>query len=102
MVKETRPKSLAESGSSKLTKLDQTNQDDQTIFNEYDKANKSVALTNLFSGELQELDEKVKAMVEKSHNVTANGKKSVLYVCKACGKRSSRRSSHDVHHIALG
>ena len=101
MEKETRPKSLAESGSSKLTKLDQTNQDDQALLDEYDKANKSVALTNLFSGELQELDEKVKAMVEKSHNVTANGKKSVLYVCKVCGKEGEDQKNMKRHVEAI-
>ena len=45
----------------------------------YYKANQS-----LFSGELQEIDEKVKAMLEKTGNVTANGKK--LFACKVCGK----------------
>ena len=98
--KEILPKPLAETGSSKFTAFDQTKQDDQTLLDEYDKANKSVALTNLFSGELQELDEKVKAMVEKSHNVSADGKKT-LYVCKACGKEGEDQTNMKRHVEAI-
>ena len=72
-----------ESKTSKSTGFEQPKQNDQ--INECDKANQSVALTSQFSGELQEIDEKVKAMLEKTHNITANGRRS-FYVCKVCGK----------------
>ena len=53
--------------------------------NENAKADRSVALTIPFSGELEDLNNKVKAMLEKTHNVAANGKKAA-YICKVCGK----------------
>ena len=59
-------------------------EDYQIPFNDYDKVNRSVALTTPLSGELEGLNEKVKAMLEKSHNVAANGKK--LFICRVCGK----------------
>ena len=71
-------------------------EDDQIPLNEYDKANRSVALTSMFSGELQELDEQVKGMLEKTHNVTANGKR-LMYVCKACGKEGDNSMNMKRH-----
>ena len=59
-------------------------EDNQIPFNDYDKVNRSVALTTPLSGELEGLNEKVKVMLEKSHNVAANGKK--LFICRVCGK----------------
>ena len=61
-----------------------------------DKANRSVALTGMFSGELEELDEQVKGMLEKTHNVTANGKR-LMYVCKACGKEGDNSMNMKRH-----
>ena len=70
-------------------------EDDQIPLNEYDKANRSVALTDMFSGELQELNEKVKGMLEKTHNVAANGKK--MFVCKVCGKQGDHEMNMKRH-----
>ena len=44
-----------------------------------------VALTSPFSGELEHLSKKVKSMMEKTANATADGRRR-LYVCKVCGK----------------
>ena len=66
--------------------IDISNQNDQMAANEFSKANRSVALTSPVSEDFQELNEKVKSMLEKTQSVTANGKKP-LYVCKACGKQ---------------
>ena len=63
---------------------------DQIPLNGNNKANRSVAFTTPFSGELQELDEQVSEMLEKTHNVAANGK--TLYACKVCGKEGEKRN----------
>ena len=57
---------------------------------------KTIALTNNFSGELQELDERVKSLMEKTQNSTADGRRN-LYVCKVCGKEG--QSIHIKNHI---
>ena len=44
-----------------------------------------IAIPNFVSGDLQELDEKVKSMMEKSTNLIANGKQRA-YICKVCEK----------------
>ena len=46
---------------------------------------RSVALSNFENGDLQELDEKVKSMMEKSQNKIANRAERAS-VCKICGK----------------
>ena len=46
---------------------------------------KTIALTSNFSGDLQELDEKVKSLMERSKNYDTEGWKKG-YVCKVCGK----------------
>ena len=43
------------------------------------------AVSNLVSGYLQELDERVKSMMEKSQNRTSNGK-NYAFICNLCGK----------------
>ena len=77
----TEPTFKRESSNSPPAGFETATENYQMAQNEHDKANQSVALTNQFSGELQDLNEKVKAMLEKTHN----GKK-LLFACKVCGK----------------
>ena len=70
-------------------------QGNQMSENEYDKVNRSVALTSMFSGELQELNEQVKAMLEKTHSLAANGKK--MFACKVCGKQGDHEMNMKRH-----
>ena len=56
----------------------------------------TIALTADFSGDLQELEEKVKSLMEKTPNATADGQRK-LYVCKVCGKEG--QSIHVKRHI---
>ena len=60
------------------------------------ETDQTIALTNNFSGDLQELDEKVRSLMEKTPNATADGKRR-LYVCKVCGKEG--QSIHVQSHI---
>ena len=87
-----------ESKNSTAVVFEKPMQDNQVPVNEYDKANRSVALTGMFSGELEELNEKVKGMLEKTqtHIVTANGKR-VKYVCKVCGKEGDNSMNMKRH-----
>ena len=46
-----------------------------------------IAIPNFVSGDLQELDEKVKSMMEKSEHFIQNGKgRERTKICKLCGK----------------
>ena len=47
--------------------------------------NTTVAIPSNFSGDLEELDERVKSMMEKSQNRIASGHQ-ISYLCKVCGK----------------
>ena len=69
-----------------------------TKFDEHVPRNedKTIALTANFSGDLRELDEKVKSLMEKTPNATADGQRR-LYVCKVCGKEG--QSIHVQMHI---
>ena len=58
--------------------------------------NKTIAQTNHFSGDLQELDEKVKSLMAKSTNYETEGWKKG-YICKVCGKEG--QSIHVQNHI---
>ena len=49
------------------------------------KVDRIVALTNFDIGNMQELDEKVRSMMEKTGHLTADGARK-LYICKVCGK----------------
>ena len=60
------------------------------------EADKTVALTANFSGDLQDLDEQVKSLMEKTPNATADGVRR-LYACKVCGKEG--QSIHIKNHI---
>ena len=48
-------------------------------------AERRIAIPNDLSGDLKELDEKVKSMMEKSQNRTSDGTK-MANICKVCGK----------------
>ena len=54
----------------------------------------TVALSNYFSGALEELEERVKSMMEKSKNKIANGKQ-MAYKCKVCGKEGKDNAIKD-------
>ena len=74
---------------------DQTvNENYQISQNEHGKANQSVALTSLFSGggEVQDLDEKVKFMMDKT---LKDGKK--VFICKVCGKEGEHHKNMKRH-----
>ena len=47
--------------------------------------NTTLAIPNSFSGDLDELEERVKSMMEKSPNKYANGQQ-LAHRCKVCGK----------------
>ena len=56
-------------------------------------ASKVIAVSNLFSGDLQALDDEVKSMMEKSLNMIQYGKRvdgtpfrTTAFICKVCGK----------------
>ena len=53
--------------------------------NEQMNHERRIAISNFVSGDLQELDEKVKSMMEKSQNMAPNGRERAK-ICKICGK----------------
>ena len=46
---------------------------------------RGIAIPNFVSEDLQELDEKVKSMMEKGQQISSNGKNKTK-ICKLCGK----------------
>merc|ERR1719432_561181 len=53
--------------------------------------NRTLSIPGNFSGDLEELEERVKSMMEKSKNKIANGPKSCLADrCKVCGKKGKK------------
>ena len=51
------------------------------------KSERRVAIPNFASGDLQELDERVKSMMEKTTKQKPNGTKmAYVYICSLCGK----------------
>ena len=51
---------------------------------------KSIAIPNYVSGDLKELDEKVKSMMEKTSNMMKSGAtQAYIYKCKVCGKEGA-------------
>ena len=62
---------------------------DELVPNVHPAENVSTALAtfNQFGGDLQALDDKVKAMMEKSQNMVKSGKKRIhAFICKVCGR----------------
>ena len=58
--------------------------------------NRTLAIPSNFSGNLVELEERVKSMMEKSQNKVANGR-GFAHLCKVCGKEDM--GSHIKDHI---
>ena len=52
-----------------------------------------IAIPNFVSVDLQELDEKVKSMMEKGQNISSNGTKTKI--CKLCGKEGQSVAIRD-------
>ena len=51
---------------------------------------RSVAIPNFVSGDLQELDEKVKSMMEIGQNKIKSGQQERrVHICKVCGKEGA-------------
>ena len=60
---------------------------DKQAPNELIKNERRIAIPNFVSGDLQELDEKVKSMMEKTTNQVRSGTKmAYVYICTVCGK----------------
>ena len=76
-------KSMIKPSMSNGAKAQRTSPERQTT-NEPDK-NRTVALPTHFSGDLEELEERVQSMMEKSQNNYANGLRKADK-CKVCGK----------------
>ena len=58
--------------------------------------NRTLAVPNNFSGDLVELEERVKSMMEKSQDRMV-GRRGFVYICKVCGKEDE--GSHMKDHI---
>ena len=50
----------------------------------------SLAIQNKFSGDLEELEERVKSLMEKSQNKLSDGRKA--FACKVCGKEDYKKN----------
>ena len=61
------------------------------VQNNYDRR---VSIPDLVSGDLQELDEKVKSMMETSQNLAPSGKTRAK-ICKMCGKEGHPMAIRD-------
>ena len=77
--KQTHPKQVLR----RESKISKVNYDEHPSSNS--ETDKTIALMANFSGDLQDLDEKVRSLMEKTQNATADGRRK-LYVCKVCGK----------------
>ena len=73
---------------SNLSELEQKQQSNLEPKLDKQMTERRIAIPNVVSGDLQELDEKVKSMMEKSQNLAPNGK-SVGHICKVCGKEGA-------------
>ena len=68
----------------------------QDLVNFSEHTDKTVALIVNFSGDLQDLDEQVKSLMERNKNYETEGWKKG-YICKVCGKEG--QSIHIKNHI---
>ena len=57
--------------------------------------NRAVAIPSNFSGDSQDLEEKVKSMMEKSQNTLAHRPSIIAYICKVCGKEGQCNAIKD-------
>ena len=55
---------------------------------------RTLAIPNNFSGDLEQLEERVKSMMEKSQNKYANGRQ-LAHVCNVCGKEGMSNAIKD-------
>ena len=62
--------------------------------NSFLEENRTLAIPDDFSGDLGELEEKVKSMMEKSQNKIASGLQ-YAYTCKVCGKEGMNNAIKD-------
>ena len=64
---------------------------------------RNLAIPSSISGDLEELDAKVKSMMEKSSNKMKSGaKQAYIYKCKSCGKEGAGiaiRDHIEAHHV---
>ena len=62
-----------------------------------------ISIPNFVTGDFQELDEKVKSMMEKGLNlIQSGGTKAYVYKCKVCGKEGAGiaiRDHIEGHHL---
>ena len=59
-------------------------------------------IPNFIPGDLQQLDEKVKSLMEFSENLIPDGKGERRKICKVCGKEGQSMAIRDhieAHHI---
>ena len=69
--------------------------------NELMNIEQRIAIPHVVSGDLQELDEKVKSMMETSQNLIASGERKAK-ICKVCGKEGHSMAIRDhieAHHL---
>ena len=69
--------------------------------NELMNIERRIANPHSVSEDLQELDEKVKSMMETSHNLIASGERKAK-ICKVCGKEGHSMAIRDhieAHHL---
>ena len=86
------------------TSMNTNTKDPKTSFKSsniiYTADNQTLAIPGGFSGDLEELEERVKSMMEKSQNKHANGR--LLALCKVCGKEGLGKNIRDhieVNHL---
>ena len=61
----------------------------------YPEENRTVAIPNDFSGDFQELEERVKSMMKKSENNLSYRNNTKADICKVCGKEGQSGSIKD-------
>ena len=83
-----------ETNISKVSGPFQANFTEETLSNEFDNVDRSVALTS-YSANVQELDQKCDSIIEKTFEKTANGLQK--YRCGVCGKEGTHRGDLKKH-----
>ena len=83
-----------ETNISKVSGPFQANFTEETLSNEFDNVDRSVALTS-YSANVQELDQKCDSIIEKTFEKTAKGLQK--YWCGVCGKEGTHRGDLKKH-----
>ena len=89
-----------EASISKSSGLSQKEFNGEILASELREADKAVALTSYFSGDLQELDDKCNSMMEKTFKKHPNG--NPLYRCGVCGteaEKTNMKSHIEANHL---